>query len=158
MLAYLIGQLTKRRAQLQGLELIDEQIRLLVNEINAFYREQGLTGQLAPESKQLRDTRARITSEFQTLLDAEDYWATEEGVRQGTLLLSLLVAYGVAGAIAENIAKETPGVILLWQTQLDPQVCGECLDLEGVEFDPAGELPDMPLHMGCWCFWRIVFD
>jgi len=157
LLLYIAGQLNRDQTWLRGLRLIDEEFRLLVDEVNAYYKAQDLSGQLALESKKLRETRLRITAEFETLLDTEEkFWKTKKGIARGAFLLSLLVAYSVSSAITANVAREE-GAVLVWHTQLDPQVCDYCASMEGLKFDPEGEIPDLPAHFGCRCWWSIVF-
>ena len=158
LLFFLLGQLKKAQARAQGLQLIDEQFRLLVEEINEFYRDEGLSGQLAPESAELRKTRARITEEFDKILDGEDHWATPEGVKQSTGMLAILITLAVAATITVSVARKTADVKLVWKTMEDNSVCEICEGFKG-EYDPHDpNLPEIPPHPGGRCWWVIVFE
>lgn len=43
---------------------------------------------------------------------------------------------------------------VMWMTQLDGRVCGDCSALDAKIF-PINELPPKP-HMGCRCYWKAV--
>ena len=147
----------KAQARAQGLKVIDEYFRLLVYEVNAFYKENGLSGQLHPEVEQLRKTRARITEEFDKILDGEDYWATPEGVKQSTGMLAILITLAVAATITVSVARKTADVKLVWKTMEDNSVCEICEGFKG-EYDPHDpNLPVIPPHPGGRCWWVIIF-
>ena len=50
LLFYIAGQLTKAQTRARGLLIIDENFLSLIEEVNAFYEEAGLKGQLKPGS------------------------------------------------------------------------------------------------------------
>ncbi len=55
-------------------------------------------------------------------------------------------------------AQEVPGVAgLIWHTRGDARVCEECAARDGQTY-PLDDLPDLPVHPHCRCYWTHAID
>lgn len=54
-----------------------------------------------------------------------------------------------------DLANASEGKIYVWHTAGDENVCEECQELEGTEYDNLADVPD-DIHEGCRCYIEEV--
>ena len=156
LLLFIIGKLSKALTRKRGMAIIDKHFKAIFAEVNAHYKKQGLATPTL-KTKAIKDVKTLIVAEFEKMLSAEDYWKTEKGVRQSTMMLAMLITYAVAAAVAVSVARKIPDAVLVWMTKEDPDVCIICEGFKG-EYDPHDpNLPIIPPHPNGRCWWIIIF-
>ena len=154
---FLDGYLSPPQTKIRGSQLLEETRVSLTDKFTATHPT---PPSFNPQARRILRVLEETARDFTQIIEetpATPYWATAEGLKRRIEMLALALIYRLNAQLTIELAHETRAKWLRYNTMQDPKVCPICDSLQGTYPAEDPNLPTIPQHPLCRCWYTIEY-